>query len=128
MAKTDGKKKILIVDDDNLQLETAKLMLQKEYEIVTANSGKAALECFQNGLIPNLILLDILMPEMDGWETLSRIRGISPLQNVPVAFVTAVNELVVEEHAFEMGAVDYIKKPYEKKDILKRVDTIISNS
>jgi CheY-like chemotaxis protein len=124
MAKTD-KKKILIVDDDTIQLETAKAMLHKEYEIITAKSGKEALEYFKSGFIPNLILLDILMPEMDGWETFSKIRGISLLQNVPIAFVTAVNELVVEEHAFEMGAADYIKKPYEKDDIQKRVKSIL---
>jgi CheY-like chemotaxis protein len=119
------KEQILIVDDDELQLEVAKVMLQNEYKILTAKSGEEAIKYFRNGLIPDLVLLDIIMPEMDGWETFNKIRSISSLQNVPVAFLTAVNELVLEEHAFEMGVTDYIKKPYDAEDILCRIKHVL---
>ncbi|MDR1390445.1 MAG: response regulator [Treponema sp.] len=119
------KQKILLVDDEEIQLTIARSMLEDDYEIFVAKSGRRAVEYLRDGLVPHLVLLDILMPEMDGWETFNRIRAMSFLHEVPVAFLTSINEIVAETHAFEMGAADYIAKPYEKGDILKRVKDIM---
>jgi CheY-like chemotaxis protein len=93
--------------------------------VTTAKSGKEALGLFYQGLVPQLILLDLIMPDMDGWDTYGRIKAIGGLYNTPIAFFTASNDPKDIKHAREMGAVDYIKKPYDKEDLLRRVGKII---
>jgi len=119
------KKKILMVDDDEIHLEMVESVLQTDYDIVTAKSGKEALGLFYQGLVPNLILLDLIMPDMDGWNTYTRIKAIGGLYNTPIAFFTSSDDPKDKQHAREMGAVDYIKKPYERNDLLFRVGRIM---
>jgi len=121
----EAKKKILLVDDDEFHLLVAENMLKDEYEIFTARSGQEALDSFLKGLVPNLVLLDILMPNMDGWETYHRIRAISLLQNTPIAFLTSVSRTTEEKRAIDMGAADYIMKPYDREDILNRIKKVM---
>ena len=78
MANTQ-KKKILLVDDNEVQLSFTQVQLQKKYVVMTAKSGKEALDHLLRGFTPDLILLDILMPNMDGWETFGRLRALSLL-------------------------------------------------
>jgi methyl-accepting chemotaxis protein len=119
------KKKILIVDDDSIHLEMVQAVLHGDYDVSTAKSGKEALGLFYQGLVPHLILLDLIMPGMDGWDTYNRIKAISDLHDTPIAFFTASDDPKDIEHARQMGAVDYIKKPYDKDDLLRRVGKII---
>ena len=119
------KKKILLVDDDEISLVTAEKMLKNEYEVSTAKSGKEALKYLTHNCIPHLLLLDILMPEMDGWETFRNIKGISLLKDVPIAFLTSVEEATEEKRAYQMGIDDYIKKPYTRKELLERVKKLL---
>ena len=119
------KKKILLVDDDELHISIAVDMLKEEYEVIPIKSGKETLEYLLQGFVPDLILLDILMPNMDGWETFNRIRAISFLRDIPVAFLTSLHEESDEKHAQEIGAADFIKKPYEREDLLKRIEIIL---
>jgi methyl-accepting chemotaxis protein len=121
----DEKRKILVVDDDVIHLEMVQAVLRDDYEAVTAASGKKALGLFYQGLVPHLILLDLIMPDMDGWDTYSRIKAISGLHDTPIAFFTASNDPKDIQHAREMGAVDYIRKPYDKDDLLSRVGEIL---
>jgi CheY-like chemotaxis protein len=125
VASENEKRKILIVDDDVIHLEMVKTVLQNYYEVATAQSGKEALGLFYQGLVPQLILLDLIMPDMDGWNTYSRIKAIGGLHNIPIAFFTASNDPKDIQHAREMGAVDYIKKPYGKDDLLRRIRKIL---
>jgi len=122
----DEKQKVLIVDDDSIHLEMAEAALSDEYDVSTAKSGKEALGLFYQGLVPQLILLDLLMPGMDGWDTYGRIKAMSGLYDTPIAFFTASNDPNDIKHAKEMGAVDYIKKPYDKDDLLRRVGIIMN--
>jgi putative two-component system response regulator len=119
------QRKILMVDDDVIHLEMVKAVLSTEYDISTAKSGKEALELFYQGLVPQLILLDLVMPGMDGWHMYSRIKAIGALHDTPIAFFTVSNDPKDIQHAKEMGAVDYIKKPYQTDDLLRRVAKII---
>jgi CheY-like chemotaxis protein len=119
------KQKVLIVDDDSIHLEMVEAVLQNDYEVTTAKSGKEALGLFYQGLVPQLILLDLIMPDMDGWDTYKRIKAISGLHDTPIAFFTTSNDQKDKQHAHEMGAVDYIKKPYDKDDLLRRVGNIL---
>jgi len=119
------KQKVLIVDDDIIHLEMVEAVLQSEYKISTAKSGKEALGLFYQGLVPQLVLLDLIMPDMDGWNIYKRIKAISGLHDTPIAFFTSLNDPKDIKHAHEMGAVDFIKKPYDKDDLLRRVGRII---
>ena len=125
MEKSGGMKKILIVDDSEVHLVIAENILKSKYETITAISGKEALNLLAKGLIPNLILLDILMPEMDGWEVYNKIKGISLLQNVPIAFLTSLDGVREKLYASRIGAADMITKPYESKELFARVEKML---
>ena len=125
MEKTNKVKKILLVDDNEMDSSLTERVLSNEYEIIKAKSGKEALEYLLKGNVPNLILLDILMPQLDGWGTYDRIRAITFLQDVPVAFLTSLDESSKADHAYEIGASDYIVKPYNVKDLIIRIETIM---
>jgi len=119
------KPKILMVDDDSIHLEMVKTVLQDEYDISTAESGKEALGLFYQGLVPQLILLDLIMPGMDGWHTYNRIKAISNLHDTPIAFFTSSNDPKDIKHAHDIGAVDFIKKPFNRDELLNRTGKII---
>jgi len=119
------KPKVLVVDDDDIDLEMVETVLHDEYDVITAKSGKEAMNLFYQGLVPQLILLDLIMPDMDGWDTYKRITTISGLHDIPIAFFTASNDPKDIQHAHEIGAVDYIEKPYDKDDLLGRVGKIL---
>ena len=125
MAAEEKRKTILLVDDDEIHLSIAEAMLKDEYDILIAKSGKEALQCFLQGRFPNLVLLDILMPDMDGWETYKRLKAISFLQNIPIAFLTSANGKTEKDHALEIGAEDFITKPFEKEELLNRIKVIL---
>jgi len=122
------KDKILVVDDIELHLIMTETVLRDKYDITTAKSGKEALGLLYQGLVPQLILLDLMMPEIDGWNTYTRIKAISNLHDTPIAFLTASDDPKDIKQAKDMGAVDYIKKPYNKDDLLRRVERIISKN
>jgi DNA-binding NarL/FixJ family response regulator len=116
------KSRILIVDDDEDFLEMTESFLEKNYEVTLAASGSGALEILAAGLSPDLILLDVSMPGMDGYETLRNIRALDNAAGVPVMFLTGVNETAAELRGLELGAVDYITKPFVKEILLKRLE------
>jgi putative two-component system response regulator len=115
------------VDDDDIHLTMTEEILKNDYEVSTSKSGKEALGLFYQGLVPQLVLLDIIMPEMDGWNTYDRIKAISGLHDTPIAFFTALDDPKDVQRAREMGAVDYIKKPAKKGDLVSRVGKILTN-
>jgi CheY-like chemotaxis protein len=121
----DEKQKILVVDDSDVYLGLMKTFLSNDYDVITAASGKDALELFFRGLVPKLILLDPVMPEMDGWDTYNRIRAISGLHDTPMAIFTSSDDPVDKQRAHEIGAVDYIRKPIKKDELLNRIEAII---
>jgi len=123
----NGKKKLLLIDDSETELHVAANLFKDNYELFTAKSGKEALGYLTKGIVPDLILLDVLMPDMDGWETFNLIKGISLLRNVPIAFFTSIDGEWERQHASVLGAVDYITKPFENDELIKRVDAIIES-
>jgi DNA-binding response OmpR family regulator len=100
-------------------------MLAGSYDIITANSGVEALHLFYQGLVPGLILLDLMMPGIDGWDTYKRIKAISNLHHVPIALFTASEDPEDKARAEKMGADDYIEKPTKKSELLERVEKLI---
>lgn len=115
---------ILVVDDEVDILEMLKYNLQKEgYAVLTARNGKAALEEVKRS--PNLVLLDVMMPEMDGWEVCRRIKREPKTATVPVLFLTAKGSEVDEVVGLELGADDYIVKPISVRKLLARVKAVL---
>jgi two-component system alkaline phosphatase synthesis response regulator PhoP len=117
--------KILLVDDEQDILEFVGYSLKKEgFEVFTAQNGKDAIAIAKKE-IPDLILLDIMMPEMDGIETCNEIREIHELKNILVAFLTARNEDYSQIAGFEIGADDYITKPIRPRVLVSRIKALL---
>lgn len=122
MSKVNQK--VLIVDDESDILELLKYNLSKEgYDVKTASNGIKGVEIAKT-FIPDLILLDIMMPKQDGVETCRQIREIPELANVFVIFLTARSEEYSEVAAFEMGADDYITKPIKPRALMSRINAL----
>jgi two-component system, OmpR family, alkaline phosphatase synthesis response regulator PhoP len=124
MSETPGHK-ILLVDDEPDILDFLSYNLKKEgYSVITANNGLEAIEKAKKEL-PHLIVLDIMMPEMDGIETCRQIREIPSLSNTVIAFLTARNEEYTQISGFEVGADDFITKPIKPRVFLSRVKALL---
>jgi len=125
---TTGEEKLIVlaVDDDEIHLDLTRAFLEKDYDITTVKSCEEALKLLYQGLAPSVILLDLVMPGTDGWQTYERIRGISKLHKVPIAIFTVSDDPVDRNRAKEMGAADYIKKPTTQDELLKRITKILS--
>jgi CheY-like chemotaxis protein len=121
----DEKKKIIVIDDEETILTMSKAMLGKDYDVTTAASGQEALNLFFQGYIPDLVLLDLNMPEMGGWDTFTRVRNISNLHHTPIAIYTTSEDPQDKARAQEMGAVDYIHKPAKKAELLEKTAKLI---
>lgn len=119
----DDRYTILIVDDTPENLTVLAELLQPEYRVLAANSGARALKLAAAEPKPDLILLDVMMPDMDGYEVFGRLRSNSRTRDIPVVFVTAMNAAEDEEQGLELGAVDYIAKPLRPRVVLARVHT-----
>jgi len=117
-----SKKNILVVDDtpDNLRLLSAMLTGQG-YEVRKALNGKLALSACQM-LLPDIILLDISMPEMDGYEVCQQLKASDRTKNVPVIFISALDHVLDKVRAFEVGGVDYITKPFQSAEVISRIE------
>jgi len=114
---------ILVVDDTPFNLTLMSAVLKKHYNVTEASSGPAALAMVRSGALPDLILLDIMMPGMDGYEVCRQLKADPATANVPVIFLTANVSSDDEEKGFELGAVDYITKPIRQRVVLARIKT-----
>ena len=114
--------KILIVDDDRNICELLRLYIEKEgFETAIANDGKAALRMFDS-VNPDLILLDIMLPELDGWQVCREIRKKS---QCPIIMLTAKGEVFDKVLGLELGADDYVVKPFETKEVIARINAVL---
>jgi adenylate cyclase len=122
-TKARTASRILIVDDTPANIQTlAAVLQQKGYAISVATNGKQALDVLGK-LRPDLILLDVMMPEMDGFETCDRIKKSPDWRDIPIIFLTAKTETTDIVKGFELGAVDYVAKPFNSHELLARVNT-----
>ena len=117
------KASILVVDDtpDNLRLLMG-VLKQREYEIRVAHNGELALQSAKS-FLPDLILLDIMMPEMNGYEVCKRLKADERTRNIPVIFLSALDEATDKVKGFKHGGLDYITKPFQVEEVLARVET-----
>jgi CheY-like chemotaxis protein len=113
---------ILIVDDNLVSLKQISALLSKDYDVSLAKSGEMALQiCAQKQ--PNLILLDVEMPDMDGFETITRLKADGNLKNIPVIFLTGNSDAGTQAKCLGAGAVDFITKPPDVEVLQSRIKT-----
>ncbi len=117
-------KVILVVDDSTSNLKLVENALKEEYKLILVKSGEKALQYLAGNQV-DMVLLDIMMPEMDGFETFERIKELELNREVPVVFLTADVDVNSEIRGLEMGAVDFIRKPFVPKVMLNRIDRIL---
>lgn len=123
MTNTNDKATILIVDDTPENIDILSELLSHDYKVKVALNGQRALVIANKQPRPDLILLDIMMPDMDGYEVCERLKSDPATHNIPVIFVTAMSDDLHEEKGFAMGAVDYITKPIKPSITKTRVKT-----
>lgn len=121
----ENKPKILIVDDEPANLRVLKGILQSDYQLTFAKNGEDAIKLVEKDK-PALILLDIMMPGMSGFDVCKILKSQTKNKNIPIIFVSALSEEMDEASGFEMGAVDYITKPVSPTLVKARVKTHIS--
>lgn len=123
MQDTQSRPTILVVDDTRENIMVLDEVLRGDYKIKAATNGELALKIANGETPPDLVLLDIMMPGMDGYEVCRRLKAESPTRRIPVIFVTAMSEVQDEAKGFELGAVDYITKPISPLIVQARVKT-----
>lgn len=123
--KVIHKNKILVVDDDKNIVQTVKLRLETNgYKVITASNGLEALQKAKQGK-PDLILLNIMMPQLNGIMTTLRLKGIEQTKSIPIIIMTGIrekDEMILARH---VGAADYITKPFESSELLKKIARLL---
>jgi CheY-like chemotaxis protein len=121
-------KKILVIDDNEPVLIMTKQMLEleKEYDVTTVSSGKAAWDLIRKGFIPNLVLLDLFMSDMGGWNTLLKIRKLCEANNTRIAIYSSSETPDDKIKAKDFGAIDFINKPMSGTKLLKKVAELLN--
>lgn len=124
-AETDSRDTILVVDDDRMNLKLAEHMLSSTYNVILAQDYQETLNSLSMER-PSLVLLDVHMPGMNGFELLSEIRKMKACSDLPVVFLTADSDRETEVRVFREGALDYIQKPFVPEVVLERIKRILS--
>ena len=106
------KRRILVVDDDSISAQMLKYLLQEEYDVIVSDNGQAALSIAQSDPQPDLILLDVQMPDLSGYDVCRKLRDEVATKKIPVIFITGKDSESDEMAGFEAGAVDYVTKPF----------------
>jgi diguanylate cyclase (GGDEF)-like protein len=116
------EKKILVVDDEKMNIIALAQFLKPQYEVIVAVDGASAIEAAEKHL-PDIILLDIIMPDMNGFDVLLKLKNSAATMNIPVIFLTGLSNAGDEEKGLSLGAVDYITKPFNQSVVKARIKT-----
>jgi len=112
---------ILIIDDEVTNISVLNELLQPNYNVLFAKDGKTGMKIARSPMRPDLILLDIVMPEIDGYQVMKLLKSDEYTNNIPVIFITAKGQEEDEAKGFELGAVDYITKPFKPIVVKARI-------
>lgn len=118
---------ILIVDDTPANISLLANLLKNTYDVRVANNGLKAIELAQKEPLPDAILLDVMMPQVDGWSVCRQLKEIPATAHIPILFLTAKNSIRDEEYGLNLGAVDFISKPFSPPVVLARLRTHLQN-
>jgi len=119
-----ANKKILVVDDSKVASMTTCMILASRYECVTAEDGEIGVEMAASEM-PDLILMDVVMPIMDGFEACRKIRMQAETNGIPIIMVTTRGEAINVESGYESGCSDYVTKPIDKVELLTKIESLI---
>lgn len=122
----NSKPRILIVDDVSSNIHLLMNILKDDYTLIAATNGEKAISLAKMEPKPDLILLDVVMPDMDGYEVCSQLKANTQTSNIPIVFVTSLNSIEQQEEAVKVGAIDFITKPFSKDIVLHKVRTYIN--
>jgi putative two-component system response regulator len=128
MVEATKRKRILVVDDEPQNIIVMREILKSDYTVIAATDGAKALSLAQSGMPPDLIMLDIMMPGIDGYEVLRRLRKDPRTAGLPVVLVTAKGEIDDKMTGYEVGGSDYITKPLDRPFVLSVVRRLLSKS
>ena len=128
MAGTAVRKRILVVDDEPQNIIVMREILKSDYTVIAATDGEKALSLAQSASPPDLIMLDIMMPGIDGYEVLRRLRADARTAGLPVVLVTAKGEVGDKMTGYERGSADYITKPVDSSFVLSVVRRLLGTS
>lgn len=120
VAASEDRPRVLIVDDERININLLNALLKADYKIMVATDGEQAIKAAATGK-PELILLDIVMPGIDGYEVCRRLKSMAATQTIPIIFITAMGDVENETMGFALGAVDYISKPFNSAVVKARV-------
>jgi len=121
------KKKILIVDDKTEFRRLTKTILESKYEVESAENGVEALAILQNGYPADLIVSDLIMPVLGGKEFLEQVKSSGVFKNIPVIILSSINKSEEKINLINLGANDYIEKPYNPDELLARIENILKS-
>ena len=124
----DKSQRIMVVDDDKVLLKNAAVLLGVNYSVSLYSDGREALEALSEKALPDLILLDVKMPDIDGYTVIQQIKAMPRCRNIPVVFVTGMSDEEDELRGFQLGAADYVKKPFSQKILLARISNLLKKS
>ena len=125
---TEKRKRILVVDDEPQNITVMREILKSDYTVMAATDGARALSLAQSASPPDLIMLDVMMPGIDGYETLRRLRANARTAALPVVLVTAKGEIDDKMTGYKLGSSDYITKPVDSSFVLSVVHRLLSTS
>ena len=121
------KKTVFVVDDNESNLLVTRKALKDRYRVMTVPSAEKLFALLQK-VKPDLILLDIKMPEIDGFEALRRLKDNTPYADIPVIFLTHISDASIETRGYQLGCVDFITKPFYAPTLIERIETHLSNN
>jgi two-component system sensor histidine kinase ChiS len=128
MTENEKKQRILVVDDIGQNISVINEILKPYYTVMAALDGEKALAIANSDNPPDLILLDVMMPEMDGYEVCQRLQSDIETQDIPIIFLSALDDTKDKVKGFEVGAVDYVSKPFQPEEVIARVKTHLTIS
>lgn len=118
----NNEKKVLIVDDEKMNIIALAHFLKPDFEIIVAADGASGIEAAEKHL-PDIILLDIIMPEINGFDVIIKLKETNSTKEIPVIFITGLNCNEDEDKGLSLGAADFIFKPFNKSIVKKRIET-----
>jgi len=127
MVLQDREVRILAIDDEEIYIHAIVGLLAEKYKIIIALNGREGLTIARSDPLPDLILLDVMMPDMGGFEVCRQLKKDSLTKDIPVVFLSALDEVGEKTRGFDVGGVDYITKPFQGEEVLARVKTHIEN-
>ena len=122
------KKKILLIDDIQEFRALVKIFLSSRYEVITARDGLEALSMLENGLIPDVIVTDLMMPRLDGYQLISKLKEIEPYKHIPVIVLSNVDKKTDKEELTRKGIYGYLNKPFSPDELRDSLNQMLNNA